>query len=162
MKINCNKLVPMVLASLLLLVSFSGAEAQVYAVNSGDFELGVLLGEPTGLSAKFWTAWNSALDFGAAWSFGKGGNFHLHADYLFHNFEFFDVASGTLPIYAGIGGRVRLEDDDSRAGIRIAVGAEYIFENYPLSLFFEVAPIIDVAPETEASVNGGLGMRYIF
>jgi hypothetical protein len=131
-------------------------------VDAGDFELGILLGEPTGLSAKIWTAWNGAFDFGAAWSFRDDGHFHLHADYLFHNFGIFDVDSGDLPLYFGIGGRVLLKESDSRVGLRVVVGVEYVFDAHPFSLFFEIAPIVDIAPETEADVNGGLGARYIF
>jgi hypothetical protein len=131
-------------------------------VDAGDLELGILLGEPTGLSAKYWTTWNGAIDFGAAWSFQGEGHFHLHADYIFHNFGVFDVTSGDLPLYFGLGGRIRLQEDDSRVGLRVVVGIEYIFDEHPLSLFFEVAPIVDIAPETEADINGGLGARYIF
>ncbi len=131
-------------------------------VDAGDFEIGILLGEPTGLSAKYWTAWNGAIDFGAAWSFQGKGHFHLHADYLFHNFGIFNVTNGDLPLYFGIGGRVRLQEDNSRIGLRVVIGIEYIFDGHPFSLFFEVAPIVDIAPETEADLNGGLGVRYIF
>lgn len=151
-----------IVAFVLVLSLSSLANGQIALVDAGDIEVGILLGEPTGLSAKLWTTWNTAFDLGVAWSFGDGGNFHLHADYLFHNFDFFDVDSGSLPIYVGIGGRVRLEDDDSRVGLRVALGLEYILENNPFSFFFEVAPIVDFLPETEADVNGGIGVRYIF
>jgi len=140
----------------------SQARSQIALVDAGDMEVGILLGEPTGLSGKYWVTGNTAVDLGVAWSFGEGGNFHLHGDYLFHNFDFFDVDSGSLPIYVGIGGRVRLEDDDSRVGLRVAIGLEYILESNPFSFFFEVAPIVDFLPETEADVNGGIGVRYIF
>jgi hypothetical protein len=57
---------------------------------------------------------------------------------------------------------LRLEEDDPRVGIRIPVGVEYIFEGQPVCLFLEIAPIVDVVPETEANVNGGIGVRLIF
>ena len=128
----------------------------------GTFELGVILGEPTGFSAKYWTTVSTALDFGAAWSFEGDGQFHFHCDYLFHNFDLIKVDRGSLPVYFGIGGRVRFDEGDSRLGLRIPIGAEYLFDAYPMSLFFEIAPIVDFAPETEASVNGGFGIRYVF
>ena len=155
-----------VVAAFVLVVSvlsFSHkAEGQIALVDAGDMEVGILLGEPTGISAKLWMTGNSAFDLGIAWSFGDGGHFHLHGDYLIHNFDFFDVDSGSLPIYVGIGGRVRIEDEDSRVGLRVALGLEYILENNPFGFFFEVAPIVDFLPETEADVNGGIGVRYIF
>jgi hypothetical protein len=138
-------------------------------VSARTWELGVILGEPTGLSAKYWTTANTALDFGAAWSFGHDGNFHLHCDYLYHNFNIFEVDQGSLPLYFGIGGRVRFESDDpkdddkgTRVGLRMVLGLEYLVAAYPMSVFFEIAPIVDVAPKTEGSMNGGLGIRYVF
>ena len=146
----------------LIVAGGSRAQEEVQRIDAGDKEFGIILGEPSGFSGKIWTTWNAAVDFGLAWSFSDGGHFHIHADYLFHNFDFFDVEEGSLPIYVGIGGRLRLEEDDPRAGIRIPVGVEYIFEGHRVSLFLEIAPIVDIAPDTEANVNGGVGVRFIF
>jgi hypothetical protein len=136
--------------------------AVAVTTDAGSWELGAILGEPTGLSAKFWMTRVNALDFGAAWSFEGEGQFHFHCDYLFHNYEAFKVESGSLPVYFGLGGRVRFDESKNRVGLRIVVGLEYLFADYPMSLFFEIAPIVDLAPETEASVNGGVGIRYVF
>jgi hypothetical protein len=51
---------------------------------SRGFGLGIILGEPTGISAKYWTGSTTALDFGLGYSFEKNSRMHLHADYLFH------------------------------------------------------------------------------
>lgn len=131
-------------------------------VDHGRIGLGVIFGEPTGLSGKIWTTDRTAFDFGAAWSFQDDGHFHLHADYLFHNYSYFDVEKGSLPFYLGIGGRVRFHDDDNRFGVRFVVGIEYFFEDWPMALFVEVVPILDLAPETEGDINGGLGIRFYF
>ena len=161
-----------VLGFVLLVVSAGSWAAPAAAAGGAaarTWELGVVLGEPTGLSAKYWTTTNTAIDFGAAWSFGNDGNFHLHCDYLYHNYEIFKVDEGSLPLYFGIGGRVRFEDDDpkddhsgTRVGLRLVLGLEYLVAAYPMSVFFEIAPIVDVAPKTEGSMNGGLGIRYVF
>ncbi|MDD4857663.1 MAG: hypothetical protein PHD74_06100 [Candidatus Krumholzibacteria bacterium] len=143
-------------------VGSTAASAAGAAVDRGAWEVGVLIGEPTGFSAKYWTATNTALDFGAAWSFQGDGQFHFHCDYLFHNYDLIKVDRGSLPVYFGIGGRVRFDENDNRLGLRIAIGAEYLFDEYPMSIFFEVAPIVDFAPETEADLNGGIGIRYVF
>ncbi|MEO0250493.1 MAG: hypothetical protein ABIN58_13405 [candidate division WOR-3 bacterium] len=158
MKRNASALC-LLLVSILFFSASSGSAAEPAA---GTWELGVILGEPTGVSAKYWMSRINALNFGAAWSFEGEGQFHLHCDYLFHNYEFFKVDQGVFPIYFGIGGRVRFDEGDSRLGLRIVFGAEYITDAYPMSVFFEVAPIVDFAPETEASINGGIGIRYVF
>ncbi len=34
--------------------------------------------------------------------------------------------------------------------------------NSPIDVFLEIAPIVDLAPATELSVNGGIGIRFYF
>jgi len=46
--------------------------------------------------------------------------------------------------------------------VRIPIGVSYYFANDPLELFFEIVPILDLAPATEFSGNGGFGIRYYF
>ena len=142
--------------------AIAAAPASAVEPDSGVWELGVILGEPTGLSAKYWTSRTNAIDFGTAWSFRDDGYFHFHCDYLYHNYEVFKVDEGSLPLYFGIGGRVGFADDDARLGLRLVLGIEYLADAYPMSVFFEVAPIIDFSPDTDADINGGLGIRYVF
>jgi hypothetical protein len=129
------------------------AEAQDRHSNT---ELGIILGEPTGLSLKFWQSSTSAIDAAVAWSFGDNESVHLHADYLRHNW--LDVDDGSLALYYGLGARALLSDN-SRFGARIPVGLQYILPNTRLSLFFEVAPTLNLIPSTSFGVNGGLGIR---
>lgn len=133
-----------------------------------DFGLGIIVGEPTGLSGQFWLTRTSAVDGGAAWSFRHEGAFHLHLDYLLHSFDVIRVDKGKLPIYYGIGGRIKFSDEgrhddsDVRIGLRIPVGLEYIFQGERVDLFLEVVPLLDLAPETDFTLNGGIGVRYFF
>jgi len=135
----------------------------------GSFGLGVIVGEPTGLSAKTWTGNSKALDFGIAWSLDSE-TFHFHMDYLLHNFPLIQVEQGRLPLYYGIGGRVKLADnnndnngnDDDFVGIRIPVGLEYLFAGAPMDIFLEIVPILDLVPETDFDFNAALGVRYFF
>jgi hypothetical protein len=135
----------------------------------GNFGLGVIVGEPTGVSLKIWTAENRAFDGGLAWSLGHDYTFHFHADYLFHEFSLITVEKGRLPLYYGIGGRIKILDDDirnndndDRIGIRFPVGLEYLFDNAPFDIFLEVVPILDLTPETEVDLNAAIGFRYFF
>jgi len=125
------------------------------------FGMGLILGEPTGLSAKLWTSSDNAFDFAAAWSFKGDGNLLLQADYVWHFFNLMPVSSGKLPLYIGIGGRVVLADDPS-FGVRIPIGIDYMFADAPIDVFLELVPILDLSPETDFGVGGGLGIRYWF
>lgn len=122
-----------------------------------DTELGVILGEPTGLSLKLWQSSNSAFDAALAWSFSGNESVHVHANYLRHNW--LDVDSGSLALFYGVGGRVLLSDN-SKLGARIPVGLQYIFPEPRLSLFFEVAPTLNLIPDTDFDVSGGMGIRF--
>jgi hypothetical protein len=124
------------------------------------FGLGVILGEPTGLSLKSWTGRTTAIDAAVAWSFGREDSLHLHLDYLIHDFTLLRTNKGRLPVYYGIGGRIKLEDR-TRIGIRFPVGVSYIFEA-PLDLFVELGPILDLAPRTEFTLSASIGLRYYF
>jgi len=126
-----------------------------------NFGLGIILGEPTGVSAKLWTSSENAFDFAAAWSFKGHGHLLLQADYVWHIFRLIPVSSGKLPFYVGVGGRVVLADDPL-IGVRVPLGLDYMFSNAPVDIFVELVPILDLAPETDFDFGGGIGARYWF
>ena len=53
-----------------------------------------------------------------------------------------------------------INNDDPRLGLRIPLGLSYLISNSPLELFGELAPVLDLTPDTTFRVNGGLGLRY--
>jgi hypothetical protein len=127
------------------------------------FEAGVIFGEPTGLSLKYWVSDVMAIDGGVGWSFDDDTDLHLHGDVLWHNFDVFNVSKGELPIYFGVGARGQFRDNrDDRAGIRFPIGINYLFEDVPLSLFLEIAPVLDVVPSTRGDLTAGIGLRFRF
>jgi len=145
---------------ILIVVSISGIAR---ASGSHNFGLGIILGEPTGISGKLWISGRSAVDGAAAWSLGNNEALHLHADYLLHNFTLIKVEKGRLPFYYGIGGRIRFADvGDDHIGVRVPLGLAYLFEGAPLDIFLEIVPILDLAPDTDFDLNGALGMRFFF
>ncbi|MDD5582336.1 MAG: hypothetical protein PHS99_03870 [Candidatus Marinimicrobia bacterium] len=141
---------------LFTLVLFVFIASPVIARGEG-FGLGIILGEPTGLSGKVWMNSNAAVDMAAAWSFGDNGAVHLHGDYVFHNKNLLDFAF----LYYGIGAKVKLADD-IQVGIRIPVGLVHTFQEAPLDVFFEIVPGLNLIPDTDFYVHGGLGIRYYF
>lgn len=161
-----------VLSGILLILIGAAYFNQVLAQKSKDkVALGLMIGEPTGLSFKAWTSGTTAFDAGLAWSAGRYDAFNIHADYLWHDFNIFgqEIDRGQLPVYYGVGGRIVFADDypdpgDSNAilGARIPVGVNYLFEDSPVGLFLEVAPIVNIIPETDFDMDGALGARIYF
>jgi hypothetical protein len=129
-----------------------------------DFGLGVIIGEPTGISAKAWLSHKSALDFALAWSFEEHARFHVHGDYLLHSYNLIVIDSVAIPVYYGIGGRLVLrdEDHDDLLGVRIPFGIEYLPADVPIDVFFELVPILNLTPDTDIRFNGAVGIRYLF
>ncbi len=136
------------------------ANFSLLAQESG-FGIGIILGEPTGLSGKYWVSSHNAIDGGVAWSFRHSGFFHLHGDYLWH---FPDVIQSTEKFtpYLGFGGRFGATKGKALIGVRVPVGMTFIPRGAPVDVFLELAPILDLAPATELSFNAGIGVRFFF
>ncbi len=127
------------------------------------FGAGVIVGEPTGVTAKYWVSDTTAFDAAVGWSFEGRTSLHLHGSYLFHDFDLVEVAQGSLPLYAGIGGRLKARSGKSdRLGVRVPFGAAYHFEDFPLETFAEIVPILDVVPSSRVSLNAAIGARFYF
>lgn len=145
-----------------------------------EFGAGIVLGEPTGLSAKLWFDRDTAADFGLAFSLSD--YFLIFSDYLFHfrgtfgnSHPFFTE----LATYVGIGGVLAFADhhhhhdgrdhkfyghDDSRLGIgvRVPVGVEWLPPKYRLGVFLEIVPGLAIIPGTDVFIDAGIGARYYF
>ncbi|QQS36322.1 MAG: hypothetical protein IPM56_19115 [Ignavibacteriales bacterium] len=127
------------------------------------FGLGIILGEPTGISGKAWTSSLNAVDFALGYSFSpKNSRIHLHVDYLFHSMRPFDSSEKFL-LYYGPGVRIKSrQNDDSILGIRGVIGLAWIPRNAPVDIFLEVVPILNIIPGTSFNMNAGLGARFYF
>lgn len=138
--------------------------------------MGLIIGEPTGLSFKGWLTGDKAIDGALAWNLGDGGAFRIHADYLFHKYDLITVSKGALPLYFGPGVRLRFwgdeghwhdgewhdEDGNADLAIRFPVGLAYQFDGAPVDCFFELAPALGIVPATYFDIDFGIGGRYWF
>jgi hypothetical protein len=133
--------------------------------------IGIMVGEPTGISFKNWLDNTHAVDAGLAWSFSENSSLHLHADYLFHDFTMLKPTDlrGRMPVYYGLGGRIKFEssgggrnDRDALVGVRIPLGVAYYPEHSSIDIFAEIVPIMDLVPDTHADINVSVGARFFF
>lgn len=144
---------------LLILLFLAGISFQAWAQDEG-FGLGILIGEPTGISAKVWTSEYTALDAAMAWSFAEQGFLRLHSDLLFHRY-LIDVEQGELPVYFGLGAKLVFASE-LELGIRFPLGIAYQFDSYPFEAFLEVVPVFNLIPKTQLDMDAGIGFRYYF
>lgn len=143
------------------------------AAQDHGFGMGLILGEPTGLSAKLWTSKINAFDFGLGVGLGgdrikykgyykDGGRIHFHMDYLWHSFNAIS-STERFPLYYGIGGRFNTRGGyEDSFGIRGVFGIAWFPHNTPIDVFFELVPVFQVTPLTGLGIDAGLGIRYFF
>ena len=134
--------------------------------------IGVMVGEPTGISAKKWLDATHAIDGAAAWSFSGGDAFSLHADYLWHRFGVITNPPPEVVLHYGVGARVQVRDeddsngngndDDDTAGVRLPIGLTYLMKGDPVEFFMELAPVVDLVPDTDADFEAAFGIRFYF
>jgi hypothetical protein len=137
-----------------------GAPAAAFGLLGNEVSVGMAAPAPTGLSLKFWTSRDTAIDVFAEWA-ASDKSVETHADYLTHDFEQFELEGATMPMYYGIGARIRTtENSSTHIGFRIPVGVSYLLNNMPLDLFAEIAPRSNVIPKTSFSVDVMVGVRY--
>ncbi|HPQ42548.1 MAG TPA: hypothetical protein PLV45_19405 [bacterium] len=157
----------------LLLAAGMIIPAGTHAAPRNGFGAGVVIGEPTGLTFKKWISDTTAWDAGIAWSFSENDSLHLHFDYLAHWFGRVSglETRGRLPVYIGLGVRVKLEEDnngrgknndDTLIGVRVPFGITYLLADAPIDLFAEIVPVLDVVPDTDFDLNAAIGARFYF
>lgn len=157
--------------TVLTVLAIAGICIGVASAEPSGFGLGLMGGNPSGLSAKVWTSPRVALDAGLGYSLWYGRALHLHGDVLWHtNSLLQSSADGYLPLYIGVGARVVMADDrnnypDMRIGLRVPFGLEYVFNSVPIGLFVEVVPTFDLVGYPENGFfgqQGSAGFRYYF
>jgi hypothetical protein len=124
---------------------------------------GIIIGEPTGLSGKYWIDDSRALDFGIASSFVHTYTaLSLHGDLIFHNYNVIK-SEFRLPVYYGFGLRIHLNDKGGNTfGARGVMGIAWMLNNSPIDIFIEMAPVFNLFPETSLHLDLSLGGRYYF
>jgi hypothetical protein len=126
--------------------------------------VGIILGEPTGLSMAWRADGPSTFDAALAWSVPES-RVHLHADYLYELVSFRDPAAPVVdfPVYIGVGPRLHLGDvptvDSSVIGIRVPVGLGVQGIDKPFEGFFELVPVLGLYPRTRMDFDAALGVR---
>lgn len=133
------------------------------AMERKPFGVGVIAGEPTGLTFKLMLNDNNAVDFGGGWETSGDDEIYLYADYLYHINDLITVPKGRLPLYFGGGLRfIDRENKHDKFGVRIPVGVEYLFEGVALGAFAELVPVLNLNPDTDFDLEGGIGIRFFF
>ncbi len=140
--------------SIICLIIFAGYSAQ-------SQELGIRFGDVAG--------GNVAVD-----ALFKAGKFsRIHADLAFGNsgvgiegvwnFLYKPLGGEAFYWYVGVGGSMRIDDNEFLLGPNGEIGIEYKFNTVPISLSADWRPTLWIIEETRFNAGGfGLNIRYVF
>ena len=135
---------------------------------ANEGQLGIILGSTTGLSGKFNLDAAHAVDGALSYSAYDKYGINFHADYLVNKARQFPVGGvNPLILYYGIGVRLinirsGVDNGKSRIGVRTPIGLYHQINNPNLEIFGELAPVLDLTPGTDLSIDVGLGVRFRF
>ncbi len=151
----------------MLLVCGTVAESQTY----GKFGVGLVAGEPSGISWKYRFSHENALEGGIG--FLPDNGVRADVNYLWHAHPFRNQLFG-LDYGGGVvlgPGRHDLpasrtgflyRGEETGFGVRGVVGLNYLIPRSPIDLFVEGAPTWVLSPESETGFDSGIGMRVYF
>lgn len=130
--------------------------------------VGLVLGEPTGITGKFYLSRDHALDV----TLGRGtydrardSDLWLHVVYLWHPSVLHHDVDFDLGWHFGVGGYVseRGAVDGAAIGVRAPVGLDFTLTDIPLQFFVDVSADFELLPnELDLWLGLGLGGRYFF
>jgi hypothetical protein len=161
----------MIFGFLFLMIFASNIFAQ--GPRGNDFGFGIILGDPTGLTAKIWVNNENAVALSVGDSYF--GKLRISGDYLWH---FNAFKSRVVTLYAGPGAVIGIgesggwiykdkhdrywyrKDDDLGVGVRGIFGLNVIPKNTPLEFFLEIGALVGVIPNFGSSVEGAIGVRF--
>lgn len=135
------------------------------AKEKGPVGVGLVLGNPSGLSVAWRLDEINTIQAAFAWSIMDNPGVSATADYLFHFDDVLTIDKVTIPLYAGIGAKLDLplvEDTIFGLGLRIPLGARWLFTDIPLEIFLEIAPGMRFIPKSAFDLGFGFGARWYF
>ena len=135
--------------------------------DSKDFGAGAIVGTMVGASGHVLLDREHFIQGAFAYNFARYPGLIISADYIWENIYEFSVNSFDWHTYFGGGGRfvaVQSGDDKGRTafGARAPVGVSHILRDPHMILFGEVAPVLNIAPTTDFSIDLGIGFRVLF
>ena len=146
----------------LFLFSFSShAQRQ-----TGDLGVGFQVGQPTGISLKFYKENGMGLDFLAAWDLDDFFFVNVHGNWEKHLDK-----NEKFHIYYGPGAFIGFRDkslvenkreDQLALGISAQLGFNYVFSPSNFEIFIQGTPRFQLIDNTQFDMGGGAGLRFYF
>jgi hypothetical protein len=125
---------------------------------AGKLGFGLTLGDPSGVTAKYWFDPSQAFNFSLGSPLSSSG-IGFYADYCRHLYAF--KQAPRLPLYVGGGAMLSGNTEETFFGLRALFGITYLFRE-PFDVFFELDPYFLLTPEIKVGLSIALGARIYF
>lgn len=149
-----------------MMISLEGT-ASATEIGERPFGIGVILGDPSGLSAKYYLGGRAnAIDAALAFDTTGANNgwMYLHASYLWHPSVLSKSADVEFPWHVGVGGFVATNQwsntTGNAIGVRVPIGIDADLEKVPVQFFADVALHVVILPATGVDFDVGIGVRF--
>lgn len=150
-----------------LVLSLASASAEARRTRFG---LGLVLGQPSGVSAEYVLSQKTSIDFELGLERFDDDALYVHADYLIRLVDVLPTGSVHLPLYVGIGAFVvDYHGGDKNIfvlGPRVPFGIQVDFQRAPVVIFLEIAVrfglVSNVDIDRDSDIDGAVGFRYYF
>ena len=153
------------------------AQAKVNVVSEGGpFGLGIVLGDPSAITARYDFSSEKAIDGGLSffsndWVLVYVDGLYKFNDGFGHSHSFFAqttpyIGAGAVIVSSSKSRHDRYFSGSDSAnfalGIRVPLGAEWKPTRVPVGVFAEVSPGLVIIPGTYGFLQAGIGARYYF
>ena len=132
------------------------------ALAKGNFGLGLVGEDPSGLTFKYKMSEQQALDFRFGLGFRFDNAFLVQVNYLISPFMLTQNGDFKLPFYIGGGGTLFIFGDNLGLTGRVPIGAAMELSAIPIDIFLEIAPQLALIPNVAVGVDGAVGVRFWF
>ena len=129
--------------------------------------VGVILGDPTGLSGAWRPDEHKLVDAALAWSVPTS-SFEVHADYQHTVIEIRDPNAEFIAFPVAVGGGLKFASSTNAGrgpatiSLRVPLVLSVVPDEVPIDGFLEVVPTMDVYPSTKFGADAGIGARVWF
>lgn len=125
------------------------------------FGLGVIVGDPTGVTGGFGLGGNQRFTFGVGFGPFRGEGIVGHVDWQWM-FPLTSMPRADLSLYAGVGPSFAFFRDNAWLGVRGPAGLSFHFKRVPMEVFVEVAGKLWIVQRSRFGIDAAAGFRYWF
>jgi hypothetical protein len=129
--------------------------------SGGNFAIGIQLGQPSGLSMRFYQPGRMSPDILLAWDLNDFFFANLHGIWekpISNDFNFFYGPGIFLGFREHHNRRLFDDDDELNLGISGTIGLNYYVDRF--EIYLRLTPRLLVIDRTDGDVGGGLGFRF--